>query len=158
MGFAKENNNNILLNKLEVKGDKFSVREIVPSRGTGSGPDVLSMTEAGVSWTSVVGGESVTVSADASHNIVIDCSINPFRGTEMYFRGGRVGIGRYPLYEYKVDVGVPINTRTTALHIGDGRFGFSLGNATNEGFLPQIIGLGSRDSGIATIMSLGFWF
>jgi hypothetical protein len=61
----------------------------------------------------------------------------------MYFKDGQIGIGGLPIHTYKVDIRVPENTRTTALHIGDGLHGFSMGNAAGEGFLPQIIGMGS---------------
>jgi len=64
----------------------------------------------------------------------------------MYFKNGQIGVGRYPLHNYKVDIGVPENTRMTAMHIGDGTYGFSLGNATDTGFLPQIIGIGSDEN------------
>ena len=71
-------------------------------------------------------------------------SIAPFPEiTDVYFRDGQIGIGGLPIHTYKVDIRVPENTRTTALHIGDGVYGFSMGNATTEGFLPQIVGIGS---------------
>ena len=56
---------------------------------------------------------------------------------------GRLGIGRKPLFSYQVDIAVPKDTLMTALHIGDGSFGFSLGNGTANGFIPEIIGVGS---------------
>jgi hypothetical protein len=58
-------------------------------------------------------------------------------------KDGRLGIGRNPLFTYQVDIAVPKDTLMTAFHIGDGSFGFSLGNGTAEGFVPEIIGVGS---------------
>jgi len=65
---------------------------------------------------------------------------------ELYNDNGRIGIGRMPLYNYKFDIAVENNVRTTALHIGDGKYGFSLGNGTDNGFLPEIIGVGKDEN------------
>lgn len=64
----------------------------------------------------------------------------------LYNDNGRIGIGRMPLYNYTFDIGVEKNTKTTALHIGDGKYGFSLGNGTDTGFLPEIIGVGKDEN------------
>lgn len=60
----------------------------------------------------------------------------------LHFNDNRLGIGREPLYNYIVDIGIPKNTVSTGLHIGDGECGFSLGNGTKDGFIPMIIGMG----------------
>lgn len=63
---------------------------------------------------------------------------------------GRIGIGRNPLYSYKLDIAIPSNSVSTGLHIGDGMYGFSMGNGTSSGFIPQILGMGmdSDDPGL----------
>jgi hypothetical protein len=64
----------------------------------------------------------------------------------LFPENGRLGIGRNPLFSYQVDIAVPKDTLMTALHIGDGSFGFSLGNGTSQGFVPEIIGVGSDNN------------
>lgn len=59
---------------------------------------------------------------------------------------GRFGIGRNPLYGYKLDISIPSNTVMTGVHIGDGLYGFSMGNGTSDGFIPQIIGMGKSST------------
>ena len=68
----------------------------------------------------------------------------------IFTENGRLGVGRKPLHSYQVDIAVPKDTLMTALHIGDGSFGFSLGNGTTSGFVPEIIGVGSdqNDAGL----------
>lgn len=75
----------------------------------------------------------------------------------LFHKDGKIGIGREPLYTYKFDIAVSENTITTAFHIGDGRFGFSMGNGTNDGFLPEIIGMGAseEDAGLYFIGRAG---
>jgi hypothetical protein len=45
----------------------------------------------------------------------------------------------------------------TAFHVGDGKYGFSMGNGTAQGFIPEIIGLGSdeNDAGLYFIGKAG---
>jgi len=78
-----------------------------------------------------------------------------FKG--FFYKDGRIGVGREPLYTYKFDIAVSENSITTAFHIGDGRFGFSMGNGTNDGFLPEIIGMGAgeEDAGLYLIGRAG---
>jgi hypothetical protein len=75
----------------------------------------------------------------------------------LFYKDGRIGVGREPLYTYKFDIAVSENSITTALHVGDGRFGFSMGNGTNDGFLPEIIGMGAaeEDAGLYLIGRAG---
>jgi len=68
--------------------------------------------------------------------------------TNIYYLNERVGLGRPPMYSYRFDIAVPKNTLTTALHIGDGKHGFSLGNGTNDGFVPEIIGVSSSEKDV----------
>jgi hypothetical protein len=65
--------------------------------------------------------------------------------SNLHAENGRLGIGRNPLHSYKLDIAIPKNTLMTGMHIGDGSFGFSLGNGTNTGFVPEIIGVGSNE-------------
>jgi len=135
---------NILLNQF-IGSNKPIIHELEPSFSNEQ-EDVKFLTfENDVQWSSINGSQNLIITRDGSGDITLDVSINAFSGTEMYFSNGQVGIGRYPLFNYKVDIGVPENTRMTAMHIGDGTFGFSLGNATDTGFLPQIIGIGSDE-------------
>lgn len=80
---------------------------------------------------------------------------NLFKG--LFYKDGRIGVGREPLYTYKFDIAVSENSISTAFHIGDGRFGFSMGNGTNDGFLPEIIGMGAseEDAGLYLIGRAG---
>ena len=70
----------------------------------------------------------------------------PGQTLNVYNNKGRVGIGRMPLHGYKLDIDTEQNKKTTALHIGDGVHGFSLGNGTDSGFLPEIIGVGKDEN------------
>lgn len=70
-------------------------------------------------------------------------------GTNIHCDGERVGLGRHPMYSYKFDIAVSENTLTTAFHIGDGNYGFSFGNGTGNGFVPEIIGVGASEKDVA---------
>lgn len=76
---------------------------------------------------------------------------------ELFYKNGRIGVGREPLFSYKFDIAVSENQLSTGFHIGDGRYGFSMGNGTNSGFLPEIIGMGrnEEDSGLYIIGRAG---
>jgi len=138
-------NKNLLLNQL-IGEKKFSIKEKIPTFSNNL-EDVKFLTFGDdIQWSSIIGSSEFIVLQDSSGDLILDISFNAFSGTEMYFSNGQIGVGRYPLYNYKVDIEVPVNTRMTALHIGDGTFGFSLGNATDTGFLPQIIGIGSDEN------------
>jgi hypothetical protein len=86
-------------------------------------------------------------------------SIVEFRDVHsgLFYKDERIGIGREPLYTYKFDIAVSENSIETAFHIGDGRYGFSMGNGTNDGFLPEIIGMGEgeNDAGLYFIGRAG---
>ena len=144
---------NLILNQI-IGDNNFIIHELVPPLSNDL-LDIKYLTFGDdINWSSIKSGSDIILTQDASGDLTIDVSIDAFSGTEMYFSNGQIGVGRYPLHTYKVDIGVPVNTRMTALHIGDGINGFSLGNATDTGFLPQIIGIGS-DSDDAGLYFLG---
>jgi len=156
MSFNIKDNKNLLLNTINIDASgNFKISEQVP-HFTNDLEDIKFLTyNQTVNWSSIKSSDKIIVKTLPSGDIVIDASLaDPFEGTEMFFRDGQVGIGRLPLHKYKVDISVPVNTRMTGFHIGDGVFGLSMGNATDEGFLPQIIGMGS-DSDDAGLYLLG---
>jgi len=140
---------NILLNQINYHANSF--KEVIPNLPKNSDTKFLSFDNREIRWSSIKGLNEIYVSYDKSGNIFVDCSINllennKFRDTEIYYSDGQIGLGRIPLYSYKVDIEVPANTLMTALHIGDGSFGFSMGNGTTDGFIPEIIGMGSDEN------------
>lgn len=126
---------NILLNQILVDNSSFSFKECIPSFNSNNKfPLYLSINKNNdISWLSI----------DYSLNIIVN---NRIKDTNIYYADGRVGLGRYPLFNYKVDIAVPKNTLMTAFHVGDGSYGFSLGNGTTDGFLPEIIGISSKEN------------
>ena len=147
MSFDKKNKNLLLNQFIENEKNDFSVNELIPLFSNQEKDIKFLSYYKDIKWNSIKGGDQIIISKNDIGDIIIDCSIyDPFESSEMYFNNGQIGIGGIPLHSYKVDIRVPENTRTTALHIGDGVFGFSMGNATNNGFLPQIIGIGSDET------------
>jgi len=142
MGKKTKDHKNILFNQIDTTG-KSHFQELIPILSNEDEDIKFLSFGDDVQWSSIKGTKNIIISSLPNGDISLDLSLNVFQGTEMYFKDGQIGIGRLPLHQYKVDISVPVNTRMTALHIGDGVFGFSLGNATDAGFLPQIIGLGS---------------
>lgn len=63
----------------------------------------------------------------------------------LYIKENRIGIGRYPLHKYKLDIALSENKVETGIHIGDGIYGFSMGNGSSNGFIPQIIGMSMKE-------------
>lgn len=156
MSFNIKDNKNLLLNVINIDGSSnFKISELVP-KFTNDLDDIKFLSyHKTVNWSSIQGSEKINIKTTSSGDIIIDVSLgDPFENTEMFFRDGQIGIGRLPLHKYKVDIGVPVNTRMTGFHIGDGTYGLSMGNATDKGFLPQIIGMGS-DSDDAGLYLLG---
>jgi len=154
MIISQRKDKNLLSNQLNISnGNEFTINELTPSVIGDSDYNVLTFWEE-PAWQGLKGSNDIILSHDSNGNLVIDASIDYFADTEMHFSDGQIGIGRIPLHDYKVDIAVPVNTRMTAMHIGDGINGFSFGNATNSGFLPQIIGIGS-DSDDAGLYFLG---
>jgi len=134
--------NNILLNQIN-SSNGFS--EYIPPRVNLNKQSFL-VFDKNIRWSNMNDSSTITVKFDEKGSITLDTSLNVFKDTGMHFKDERIGIGRIPLYNYKVDIGVPENTLMTALHIGDGTYGLSLGNGTAEGFLPQLIGIGSDEN------------
>jgi len=106
-------------------------------------------------------GENIAISFEESGAIRIDASFNvpsieipkfilfednKLQGTSLYYIDGKFGVGTKPRMNYKFDIAIPKDTLTTAFHIGDGSFGFSMGNGTTQGFIPQIIGMGAYEN------------
>lgn len=135
--------NNILINQFKNDGSISRLSELSPSIYDYDSSILFLTFHDNIKWNSIKGSNKIILNIDSYGNVTIDCSISDLEHSNMYFNQGNVGFGRIPLHNYKVDISVPINTKMTALHIGDGIYGFSLGNATEEGFLPQIIGIGS---------------
>lgn len=156
MSFNVKDNENLLLNTIKVDGSgNFKISERVPEFSNELEDVKFLSYHDEINWSSIKASEKIILKTTPSGDITIDVSLgDPFEGTEMFFSEGQVGIGRLPLHNYKVDIGVPVNTRMTGFHIGDGTYGLSMGNATAEGFLPQIIGMGS-DSDDAGLYLLG---
>jgi hypothetical protein len=130
------NNGNILINQIISDNSSFKFKELIPSYDKNGNEQCLTITPDGsVYWKSV----------DSSYNNIVN---NKFENTDIYYdnTNERVGIGRFPLYNYKIDIKTPKDSLLTALHIGDGSFGFSLGNGTSKGFVPEIIGVGSDEN------------
>ena len=156
MSFNKKDNKNLLINQIILNEDgEFKINELVPTFSNEEGDIKFFTYDEEIKWTSIKGSENLSIIKNDNGDIIIDVSIDdPLKDTQIHFKNGQIGIGGLPIYTYKVDIRVPENTRTTALHIGDGKFGFSMGNATDEGFLPQIVGIGS-DSDDAGFYILG---
>lgn len=156
MSFNTKDNKNLLLNTINIDGsNNFVISEKVPTFSNEHEDIKFLSYHQDIFWTSISGSDKIILTAKDNGDLQIDASIaDPFESTPIHFSEQRMGIGRIPLHNYKVDISVPINTRTTGFHIGDGIYGLSMGNATDEGFLPQIIGMGS-DSDDAGLYLLG---
>ena len=127
-------NGNIILNQILSDGSSFAIKELIPSYIQSDNIQTLVKTPNNSIYWSYI---------DLSLNIIVN---NRLLETDIYYDKGRVGLGRSPLFNYKVDIAVPSNTLMTAFHIGDGSFGFSMGNGTTQGFVPEIIGIGSDEN------------
>lgn len=125
---------NIILNQILVDNSLYRFKEIIPFYSFNNKEQSLTRdTKGNIYWSSI----------DMSLNLIVN---KKFLDTNIYYDNERIGIGREPLFTYKIDVAVPQNTIMTAFHIGDGSFGFSMGNGTNNGFLPEIIGIGANEN------------
>jgi hypothetical protein len=123
------NNGNIVLNQIINN----SFKELIPFYEYSDRYQALITKDNSIFWAPI----------DLSLNIIVD---NKFKETNIYYDNGRLGLGRFPLYNYKVDIAVPKDTLMTAWHVGDGSFGFSMGNGATTGFIPEIIGIGSDET------------
>lgn len=145
---------NLLLHQIILNGDKSSFLEIIPSFEEFLPENILSLDSSkNLIWTKFPKlPESLKIQGG---KIIIDTSLNfnfnviekgKIKGTNIYYKDDRIGVGRSPLKNYKFDIAVPKNTLMTAFHVGDGEYGFSMGNGTFQGFLPEIIGMGSDEN------------
>ena len=127
-------NKNIILNQIISNELSFSLVEIIPEYHPSSKLQSLTRDRNGnIFW----------IDIDLSLNVIVN---NKIKDTNIYYDKGRIGLGRTPLFNYQLDLAIPVNKLMTGFHIGDGSFGFSLGNGTNQGFLPEIIGIGSNET------------
>ena len=126
---------NILLHQILADGSSLSFKEFIPFCDASLNfPQILTIYEDGnLLWKPI----------ELDFNIIVNSRL---RDTNIYYVNGRLGIGRYPLYNYVLDVAIPKNTLMTAIHVGDGSFGFSLGNGTINGFTPEILGIGNTEN------------
>ena len=113
----------ILLNKIIYDGDNVEIREIQLDSSTG----YLFNNDGILEWVPSLPTTTIVE-----------------KETPFEFDDSRVGLGRKPLRNYKFDI--KTGTLETALHIGDGKYGFSMGNGTSQGFIPQIIGMGADEN------------
>lgn len=124
----KIKNNSVLLHQIRITDDKESIIEIWPEFDTND-KLYLSITDGSVVWEEI--------------NPIIDGKL---KNTNLYFTENRIGIGRKPLARYNFDIKAQSNKIETVFHVGDGSYGFSMGNGTSQGFIPEIIGLGSDEN------------
>jgi len=68
------------------------------------------------------------------------------RNTNLYFKDSNIGVGRSPNFNAKFDLEANVDQLETIIHIGDGSYGFSMGNGTSKGFIPEIIGMGADEN------------
>ena len=134
------NHRNILLHQLNAISKNFSETYPIFTEEP-SIPCVLVLNEnQDLVWLKLANEQPLNIDLN-----VLDSS-GRIKNTEIYYQTARVGIGREPLLNYKFDIATPPNTLLTALHVGDGKYGFSMGNGTSNGFIPEIIGMGSDEN------------
>lgn len=134
-----EAHKNILLHKIVRKGEDSSFLEVQPSFESSFPENILSIDSSGnISWNPLPPYPEIP-----EFSVIEDQRI---RETNIFYKNGRIGISRPPLRNYIFDLATPKDTLMTAFHIGDGSFGFSLGNGTSQGFIPEIIGMGSDEN------------
>lgn len=136
------NHKNIILNQLNVDSSSFKFIEVYPVfTEDPSISCVLALNEKQeLVWLKYSYEPSININLD-----ILDSS-GRIKNTNLYYLLDKIGIGREPLLNYKLDIGIPSNELTTGFHIGDGTYGFSMGNGTSFGFVPEIIGMGSNET------------
>lgn len=150
-----DNVGNIILH--QIVGAPYSIQEVKPTVNDPSVNSLLTLTnDKSLVWSRIEGINGVNV-INNNGVICIDVSVDLFKDTNIYYQDGRVGFGRSPMYSYRMDIAVSENSLVTAIHIGDGKFGFSFGNGTQNGFIPEMIGMGSdeNDAGLYLIGRAG---
>lgn len=140
-----KNPNNILLTQIN---ENSSFTEIIPKYTDGDPDQILSIDSSGnVVWVRFPVFPEIPEIPKfpeiPDFEVIEDGKI---KSTNIYYKDGRIGISRPPMHSYKFDIAVPENTLMTAFHIGDGKYGFSMGNGTAQGFIPEIIGMGSDEN------------
>jgi len=160
MPFKDSDHNSILFHQIKI-GDKASFKEVIPELPLDDKEYILGMDiKRNITWMekeslvkiqSLYPGNNVFITKLNNGDLKIDVSIykdNRFENIHEF--EGRIGIGRKPLRDYKFDISVDKNNVATSFHIGDGSFGFSFGNGSNNGFIPEIIGVGAdeKDTGL----------
>jgi len=142
-----EKNRNIILHQIYVEDSSISFKEVFPIFDASIFPqNILSIDLSGnLFWTRFP--EFPQIPEIPVFDIMEDDHI---RSTNIFYKDGRIGISRPPLQNYKFDIAVPPDTLMTAFHVGDGKSGFSMGNGTSQGFIPEIIGMGfdENDAGL----------
>ncbi len=137
-----ERNKNILLHQIVSEDGRTSFQEVIPVFSSNDPNQILSIDPSGnLSWNHLPTLPEFPQIPD--FHVIVDDKID---GTNIYYKDGRIGISRPPLKNYKFDIAVPENTLMTAFHVGDGKYGFSMGNGTAQGFIPEIIGMGSDEN------------
>jgi hypothetical protein len=143
-------NTNIVVNQITIKG---TFKEVIPLLPDPSIENTLIRDEKGnLMWKPYISTQQPIKYSDSK--IIVNGKI---KDTNIHYENGRIGIDRKPLLNYKFDIAVPPNKLMTAFHVGDGKYGFSMGNGTNNGFVPEIIGMGSseEDAGLYFIGRAG---
>jgi len=145
---------NIILHQI-IDDGKISIKEVKPFLNDLPLPKALCLNkEKKLEWISFQfeGLNNINIFND-NGIIKIDASVDTrviindkIKDTNIFYKDDRLGLGRSPLYTYRLDIAIPENTLMTGFHIGDGNYGFSMGNGTNEGFVPEIIGMGSDEN------------
>ena len=152
--FNKDNSGNIILYQI-TSNDPLSIKEVNPLLQDSSINKFLILNNnKELLWSPFELREGNNIFIHNNNGFLkIDASVDTriiindkLIGTNVYYKDERIGIGRAPLYEYKFDIEVPKNTLLTAFHIGDGSHGFSMGNGTSQGFIPEIIGMGDDEN------------
>lgn len=135
-------NKNILLHQIYSEGGKDSFTEVVPSYSEKFPEKILTLDDDGnITWNPLPPYPQIPEIPEFPE--IPDFPEIP---SNLHFVDGRIGISRPPLKNYILDIAVPENTLMTALHVGDGKYGFSMGNGTAQGFIPEIIGMGSDEN------------
>jgi len=157
---------NIILHQIIYDEEKLSIKEVKPLLPDSSIVQALTINGKILTWSPYYNfnGTKNIILNNKDGIITIDASIDTrtiiddkIKGTNIYYKDDRIGLGRGPMHSYKFDIAVPENTLMTAFHVGDGKYGFSMGNGTAQGFIPEIIGMGSdeNDAGLYFIGRAG---
>ena len=138
----------ILFNQAIFGEGKKSFIEVIPKFSDSFPTNILSLDSSGnLSWNNFPAFPEIPEIPDfpeiPEFEVIVDGKI---KSTNIYYKDGRIGIERPPMHSYKFDIAVPENTLMTAFHVGDGKYGFSMGNGTSQGFIPEIIGMGSDEN------------